>query len=122
MRGNVQLASHVLKEGFDISDSGGSEFVTPLYKAAECGQMDMVIFLIEKSADVNLGGVHKFNKFETPLSIAAEEGHPDVVRFLLTKLAKYNENLPDEIPTPFYKALLNGHTDVVDILLKIHKC
>ncbi|RXN01079.1 Myotrophin [Acipenser ruthenus] len=69
------------KMGEDVNRTleGGRK---PLHYAADCGQTEMVEFLLSKGADVNAPDKHGI----TPLLSATYEGHVTCVKLLLSKL------------------------------------
>lgn len=85
--------------------------VTPLWVAAQKGQVEVVTFLLEKGADIEAKawGV-------TPLWIASQEGRADVVTALIRKGAAVEAKREDGV-TPIYIATNNGQIDVVKVLL-----
>jgi ankyrin repeat protein len=102
MYGNIFFASHLIRLGFDIHESGNDERIhvddeegvgwkrlryTPLYKAAEGGHTETVTFLLEAGADINRGGKLRY---DTPLYIASANGHLKVVQVLIKNQAKYD--------------------------------
>ncbi|MGH0163225.1 UNVERIFIED_CONTAM: hypothetical protein FKN15_057713 [Acipenser sinensis] len=54
----------------------------PLHYAADCGQTEMVEFLLSKGADINAPDKHGI----TPLLSATYEGHVTCVKLLLSKV------------------------------------
>jgi len=134
MYGNLFFASHLLRLGFDIHESGNDEKIhvddeegvgwkrlryTPLYKAAEGGHTETVIFLLEAGADINRGGKLRY---DTPLYIASANGHLKVVQVLIKNRAKYDSlEGVTHFFSPFYAAVVNGHLDVAQWLICIHK-
>ena len=134
MYGNIFFASHLIRLGFDIHESGNDSLVhvddeegvgwkrlryTPLYKAAEGGHTETVIFLLEAGADINRGGKLRY---DTPLYIASANGHLKVVQVLIKNQAKYDSlEGVTHFFSPFYAAVVNGHLDVAQWLLCIHK-
>ncbi|KPP66106.1 myotrophin-like, partial [Scleropages formosus] len=63
----------------------------PLHYAADCGQADVLEFLLSKGADVNAHDKHGI----TPLLSATYEGHLACVRILLEKGADKTRKGPD---------------------------
>ncbi len=76
-QGNLQEVKRHVQEGMNINrrDNLGS---TVLNWAAECGNLEMIHFLIEKKAAMNVN-----NSGHTPLHHAARSGSVGVVRILL---------------------------------------
>lgn len=74
---------------------GSTDSFTPLYHAAERGNEQIVAYLLEKRADVNIANGLGW----TPLHLAAREGHLSVVKLLLKHGAKVGAKtvaLPEE--------------------------
>jgi ankyrin repeat protein len=96
---------------FDKADDRG---VTPLYLAAQSGQIGIVRLLIAHGARVNItapgdGG-------NTPLGVASRDGHDDVVRYLVSVGADLNtRNCQDE--TPLDLARRNAPADASDAVM-----
>uniref|UniRef100_A0A3B4BX10 Uncharacterized protein n=1 Tax=Pygocentrus nattereri TaxID=42514 RepID=A0A3B4BX10_PYGNA len=63
----------------------------PLHYAADCGQVEMLEFLLSKGADVNAPDKHGI----TPLLSATYEGHLACVKILLEKGADKERKGPD---------------------------
>uniref|UniRef100_A0A8C2AGV2 Myotrophin n=1 Tax=Cyprinus carpio TaxID=7962 RepID=A0A8C2AGV2_CYPCA len=63
----------------------------PLHYAADCGQAEMLEFLLSKGADVNAPDKHGI----TPLLSATYEGHVTCVKILLEKGADKDRKGPD---------------------------
>jgi ankyrin repeat protein len=85
----------------------------PLLWAAKNGQDELVQFLLNNGADINVEvGDH------TPLDWAAKYGHAGVVIQLLDKISdiNFNETKKDR-PAPIHRAARNGHALVVKLLL-----
>ena len=62
---------------------------TPLHKAAEIGDIEAIITLIQQGADVHAKYKHGY----TPLHLAAEQGRVDVIDILVKDGADVNARL-----------------------------
>jgi ankyrin repeat protein len=79
MEGNLEVVRCLIVEfGADVNERGESN-ATPLYCAAQEGQLDVVRYLVEHGADVNQCG----SDGQTPLMIASEKMHGKIIRYLL---------------------------------------
>ncbi|KAB0344192.1 hypothetical protein FD755_012772 [Muntiacus reevesi] len=80
-------------ESETISDSGEDVNRTleggrkPLHYAADCGQLEILEFLLLKGADINAPDKHHI----TPLLSAVYEGHVSCVKLLLSKAQAVKE-------------------------------
>lgn len=63
----------------------------PLHYAADCGQLEILEFLLLKGADINAPDKHHI----TPLLSAVYEGHVSCVKLLLSKGADKTVKGPD---------------------------
>jgi ankyrin repeat protein len=77
-------------------------------------QLDIVRFLIGKGADVNKQTEHA----PTPLHLAAKVGSLPITQFLINHGADINAKAQGDGPTPLQEALIHGHSDVVQLLVK----
>ncbi|XP_076998847.1 myotrophin isoform X1 [Tamandua tetradactyla] len=79
-----------LNEGEDVNRTldGGRK---PLHYAADCGQLEILEFLLLKGADINAPDKHHI----TPLLSAVYEGHVSCVKLLLSKGADKTVKGPD---------------------------
>ena len=85
-----------------------------LYDAAEAGDLDRVMLLLEEGVNKNqVGGSY----LDTPLSIAAENGHLLVVRYLVEQDADI-QKVSNFDWTPLLNASRCGHFEVVRYLLE----
>ena len=88
--------------------------MTDLYDAAEIGNLERVIFLLEQGGDKNqVSG--SFN--DSALGEAAGKGHFDIVRYLVEQGAD-TEKAARDGHIPLIDASRMGHTDVVRYLLE----
>uniref|UniRef100_A0A8C6S8E0 Fem-1 homolog b n=1 Tax=Neogobius melanostomus TaxID=47308 RepID=A0A8C6S8E0_9GOBI len=81
---------------------------TPLRAACFKGHMDIVQYLVEHQADINIVD----NDNTTCLMVAGYQGHTDVVRFLLERGADLNAKCHDGL-TALHFAAARGHMDIV---------
>ncbi|XP_054035996.1 ankyrin repeat and SOCS box protein 3 isoform X2 [Dryobates pubescens] len=92
--------------------------ITPLFVAAQYGQLESLRLLVSHGADVNCQAKDK----ATPLLIAAQEGHTQCVELLLAKGADPNLYCnEDNWQLPIHAAAEMGHERLfhfIDILLK----
>ena len=84
-----------------------------LIEAAANGDLDEVMELVEKGADVNARDKDGW----TPLHHAAANGHLDIVKFLVENGADVDAEANDG-STPLHVAAFFGHLDVVKFLVK----
>ncbi|VDI28919.1 Hypothetical predicted protein [Mytilus galloprovincialis] len=85
---------------------------SPVHVASQNGHTDIVRFLIEANADIDLCDIN----WGSPLFIASCKGHTDTVRLLLERNA--NVNICDKYSrSPLYAASKLGHTDIVRFIL-----
>ena len=88
---------------------------SPLMTAAEVGAVDIVSFLINAGADVDLIASCLECGDETALILAAHYGHSDVVELLVRSDANVNHRNYDDL-TALDIAKQKEHTEVVNIL------
>ncbi|QOD37987.1 ankyrin repeat domain-containing protein [Candidatus Wolbachia massiliensis] len=89
----AKLAKHLVANGFDINNG------FPLHCAAREKSQEVLVFLIQEKANVNL----QDEDGETPLHCAAQHGHVQVVKILLA--AKADVNMRDQWgSTPLHSA------------------
>ncbi|AVP88215.1 hypothetical protein phytr_12910 [Candidatus Phycorickettsia trachydisci] len=136
-KGDLEAVQSFLAEGFNPNISiiyrkenqtykknFYEEKVTPLYLAAEQGDISLVKILIGNHADINL----RFPGRDTPnpLHGAAEKGYSEVVRHLVKQGADFQRTItiessenfePREVPyQPLHLAAINGHLSIVKYL------
>ena len=134
------IAIMLIKSGINVNDkSGFYEFKTPLEKAQEEGNLDLIKALLEGGADVN-----KRSHFGTPLEKACLEGNIELVKLLIShnaninsgysliyacrnnnlELVKYlvnngaNVNLDDLFGTPLTEAIGCNNVEMVKCLIE----
>jgi ankyrin repeat protein len=143
--GNLECAALLLEHGADINavanDYSGP--FTPVVQAIRCRQAEMVRFLLEKGADLNVAGgpetaLHPFcrpaglemvelliahgadpngvHRNQTPLHVAARDGAPEVAAFLVSRGADLEaKNSSDN--TPLHQAVESRRAEIVELLI-----
>ncbi|XP_025159696.1 ankyrin repeat domain-containing protein 17 isoform X2 [Harpegnathos saltator] len=108
--GFLRVVEYLIKTDIDINM--GYAVYTPLIKAAQAGHIDVVRYLLNCAAEVEI----QSDKGKTALTYACENGHTDIVTLLLT----FNANLEHETKegaTPLILACIAGHFDLVQYLM-----
>ncbi|KAG1714290.1 Leucine-rich repeat serine/threonine-protein kinase 1 [Nymphon striatum] len=117
-RGDVAAAKHMIKElGTEaemIINSAPNGSNTLLFKACEEGQKEIVKLLIECSADERIHPVTRYS----PLYVAAYYGRREICEILLKKFPQLVQVLTVEKWLPIHAATINGHIDILELLLK----
>ncbi len=112
--GNLEKLESMLSENTDVEivNSLGSSL---LHKAASCGQMKVVEYLIEKGIDVN----KKDNSGITPLLVAISVKNEPIISILKKQGAKANFDIiyPDGL-SPLEKSILFGDLKGVQLLVE----
>uniref|UniRef100_A0A4W5QZM4 Ankyrin repeat and SOCS box containing 2a, tandem duplicate 1 n=1 Tax=Hucho hucho TaxID=62062 RepID=A0A4W5QZM4_9TELE len=143
-REKVACVETLLEKGAD-PDLANKDRETPLYKACESGNAEIVVMLLNHGAVVNkhciqgctaLQEAVSRNNVEiceilvqagaklsptnmygiAPLFTAAQSGHVETLRFLIKHGADINSEASDGA-TALYEAAKNGHEDIVELLL-----
>ncbi|KAF7349543.1 Ankyrin repeat-containing domain protein [Mycena sanguinolenta] len=109
-KGYLECVSQCIEKGADINPVDATD--TPLGVASYWENMDIVQLLLERGADVNLGG----RQFGSPLGAASYQGKSDVVQLLLDKGADVNLG-GGEYGSPLGAASHRGESDIVQLLL-----
>jgi ankyrin repeat protein len=114
----ISVINNLLSKGIDVNLERDKFGYTPLMCAVKKGYTDIVKFLVEKGAQINLAGVNGL----TSLHCAAQQGELELVKFLMEKGANVNQ-LDEFGGTPLHLTL-NGHPvkdnhmKVADYLIK----
>jgi ankyrin repeat protein len=111
IRLDVDVVQLLLQYGADVhvQDNDGS---TPLHRAAQDGNPEMVLVLLEHNATYVDA---RDAKDSTPLHLASEQGHLDVAR-LLFELGADVDAVNDEAQTPSSIASARGHRELARFL------
>lgn len=93
------------------------DMITPfgswLHVAASRGRLEIVRWLVDMGADVNL----RAGTFDgAPINLAAANGHEDIVRLLLEVGAKLDVSEPER--NPLFSAVYGGHIAIVRLLIE----
>eukprot|EP00439_Symbiodinium_sp_Y106_P063715 s74_g9.t3 len=108
----VELLEKTAKADKDKANAG---YTTPLFIAAENGQLEVARFLLGARADMEKANIFGI----TPLCVAAQEGQCQVARLLLEVRAdKDNKVDINNRTTPLFIAAQNGQLEVARLLLE----
>ena len=114
--GRTEAIAELVRAGADpdLRDSGPNGW-TPLHHAVHKNQPGSVRALLAAGADVN----GRADNGLTPLMLAAAQGEPEIVEELLRAGANPRLRLHDPIRwSALDQAVANGHSEVVDVLLR----
>ena len=131
-RGMLDLIRYCLDEkgcDINIATKGGEKYfayqekMTPLSFACAEGQLDTVVFLLERGADIEFEG-----DAVTPLQVAARRGHHQLIRVLVEHSRKRKGSLetksfidrvfPETGQSALFEAVLSGSLAAIDTLLE----
>ncbi|WP_265027666.1 ankyrin repeat domain-containing protein [Wolbachia endosymbiont (group B) of Chorthippus parallelus] len=109
---DFRKVEHYFNIGADVNSRDDND-LTPLHKAAQCGDLEIVKFLLRKKAYTNA----RNNKdYLTPLHEAAKSGNLEVVKLLIN----FRSNIHDQTISgakPLHIAAEYGHKDIVEFFL-----
>lgn len=107
--GDLKSVEIFIKYGLIINDY----YDIPLIKASEVGNIDIVKFLVEHGAEVNI----KDPWDTTPIYAACRERNLEVVKYLIEEGANINKKINSGW-TPLHTAVYNGDFQIVKLLLE----
>ena len=110
---DLEIARLLIAAGAKV-DTPNNFGVTPLLAASRTGDAAMMAALLKAGADPARG----LPAGETPLAAAARAGSVPAVKLLLERTVDLNAADTVQKTTPLMWAAVEGHTDVVDLLLK----
>jgi ankyrin repeat protein len=87
---------------------------TLLFTAAQLGNESILSMLLEAGAD---GRAHAVTRY-SPLYTAVHHGHTKVAKILLEKFPSLVQHVTVEKWLPFHAACINGHNNLVEMMLK----
>jgi ankyrin repeat protein len=111
--GDVDIARVLIAAGATV-DTPNNFGVTPLLAASRIGDPEMMAALLKAGADPSRG----LPAGETPVAAAARAGSVDGVKLLIERNVDLNAADTVQRTTPLMWAAVEGHTEVVDLLLK----
>ena len=111
--GHLNVAKMLLENNRAQLDKTCQNGFTALHKAVEIGSNEMVLFLIQSGALINV----RTDKGETPLHIAARRGYTSIARSLVVAGALVNAE-SRERSRPIDLACTGGHVALVRFLLE----
>ena len=104
---NPEIVRHLIDAGASVNIRSYYGYHTPIYTAAANGDLEIVQYLLNKNAEVNV--VDEIGS--TPLNIAVRHGNLNVARILLN--ADADPNIPDGFNRyPIETAVRDGITSV----------
>jgi uncharacterized protein len=92
-----------------------SVFGTCLHRAASCGSLEIVQYLVAQGLDVNKHCESIASSF-TPIQAAVSSGKVDIVRYLLDCGAKIDTS-KGSIENALFVAAHQGHTEIAQLLI-----
>lgn len=116
--GDINVTNLLLKAGAFINWSDDDGF-QPLHFAAQCGNVAMISFLIEKGAHVY--SARTKNEGVTPFHVAVDYGHLDAVHaFIDSKTVSVNmkTKLKQGGQAPIHRAVQKSHLKIVELLIE----
>lgn len=110
---NINELMNLVEQGVDINwQDSRVEGVTALHEAAQKGNIEIVRYLLQNSADIN----SKNHNGLSPLHIAAYCGENNIVDTLIAAGAEVNIQAKDNV-TPLHAAASMGRQDTVELLI-----
>jgi ankyrin repeat protein len=96
---------------YDFSDLEPEDLIDELYDELEPdGDLQKISALIEAGCDIHQG---------LPLLVAATVGNLEIVKLLVNAGVDVNKFDPDDDETALFRAMFNGHQDVVEYLASL---
>uniref|UniRef100_A0A3Q2KTR9 Myotrophin n=1 Tax=Equus caballus TaxID=9796 RepID=A0A3Q2KTR9_HORSE len=108
--GDLDEVKDYVAKGEDVNRTleGGRK---PLHYAADCGQLEILEFLLLKGADINAPDKHHI----TPLLSAVYEGHVSCVKLLLSKVFRLRLGFTRPAPRSSELPVWTGTTPSVSL-------
>ncbi|MGC4046736.1 MAG: ankyrin repeat domain-containing protein [Armatimonas sp.] len=115
-RDEMEIAQLLIQAGADINKP--DSIAAPLYKAAGAGNSALVRLLLQRGAKVEQGMMIDGQSVDTPLSVAAKSGSLETVKLLVAAKANVNAGSVLQKGQPLQAAILHGHLEIQEFLLK----
>jgi ankyrin repeat protein len=112
-RAHADTIESLIAQGVDLT-ARNTRGHAPIHLATAMGSSDVVQFLLNNGAEVNVAGT---DSGCTSLHYAASLGHVDLCE-LLVRYGADTDAQTAELETPLHLAVAKGHREVVAILLK----
>lgn len=114
---SLETVKFLVDNGANI-DGVKNEFMTPVQSAAMDNKSDILLYLVEKGANVNLVGSHDGNKSTSALALAIQQGYFDIVKILVEHGADihYKEGWTSGKDTPLEIAEREKSQHIIDYL------
>ena len=110
----LQRIKAMIKDSPDLINARDFSGATPLYHAAQKGQLAVATFLLDNGAEVNA----RDNNNATPLHVATVGGHKAMVELLLAHQADVQAMQNDaDAPTALHVAARSGFRSILELLL-----
>eukprot|EP01095_Lingulamoeba_sp_RSL-Kostka_P002332 TRINITY_DN13189_c0_g1_i1.p1 TRINITY_DN13189_c0_g1~~TRINITY_DN13189_c0_g1_i1.p1 ORF type:complete len:266 (+),score=80.78 TRINITY_DN13189_c0_g1_i1:113-910(+) len=109
-----KMIEYLIEKDFDINTLTNDTGETPLHRAIEHQNAEMIEILVNKKADIekcDLVG-------DTPLLCASYLGYVDMVKSLIINKADINNSSKEENRSALFIATENRHPDVVKLLIE----
>lgn len=123
-KASLNTIQYLVNHGADVN-GGMARVRTPLDRAVNSNRADIVKYLIDKGADVNLIGVYSNGGGKTTslLTQAVQNGYFDIVKLLVENGANvnYEEEWPDGKKTALDVAKQEGSKHIIDYLENAQK-
>ena len=113
--GNFERITELLDDNRDLINTFSEDGFTPLGLACFFGHQNIVKYLLEKGADVNIRSNNNFRVM--PLHSAVASKNIDIAKLLLEYGANANAKQQQDI-TPLHQAADNGDFEMIKLLLK----
>ena len=110
---NVDAVKALARAGADVNAKETWSGQTALMWAAAEGDSAMASTLLELGADLHA----RSNGGTTPFQFAVRKGDMRTVQAMIAAGADVNDKRPGDFATPLLVAIINGHEDLVDLLL-----
>ncbi|XP_067654042.1 putative ankyrin repeat protein RF_0381 isoform X2 [Haliotis asinina] len=111
--GNLETVKLILSLNVVDINSRGQHYRTPVMEAAVNGHMDVVELLVGREADVSL----VTDSGNTALHLACRNGNLETVKLILSLNVVDINSRGQHSRTPVMEAAVNGHVDVVELLV-----